>query len=255
MDSDRLVLLTAEGCSGRVAANFLSRHFSVLTVIVERPVSRAELLRRRLRRLGWLTVAGQLAFMAFARAQDRLSRRRIAEIRRQAGLDDRLPAGISIIHVASVNAPECMAHLATLNPAVVLVVGTRIIEATVLRAAGVPFINYHAGVTPKYRGVHGGYWALAQGDVENCGVTVHLIDEGIDTGGVLYQARVAPAAADNFSTYPYLQMAAALPLMVQAARDAIAGKLQVRPVDLPSRLWSHPTIWSYLANGLRRGVW
>ena len=255
MDSDRLVLLTADGCSGRIAANFLCRHFPALTVIVERPVSRAELLRRRLRRLGWLTVAGQLAFMAFARAQDRLSRRRIAEIKRQAGLDDRLPAGVPVIHVASVNAAECVARLAALNPAVVLVVGTRIIEVTVLRALGVPFINYHAGITPKYRGVHGGYWALAQGDRENCGVTVHLIDPGIDTGGVLYQTRIAPAAADNFSTYPYLQLAAALPLLAQAARDAIAGKLQVRPIDLPSRLWSHPTIWSYLANAIRRGVW
>lgn len=254
MDTDRLVLLTAEGCSGRIAAQFLSRYFPALTVIVERPVSRAQLLRRRLRRLGWLTVAGQLAFMALQRAQERLSRRRIAEIKRQAGLGDRLPAGAPVIHVASVNAPECVAHLAALKPAVVVVVGTRIIEATVLRAMGVPFINYHAGITPKYRGVHGGYWALAQGDRDNCGVTVHLIDPGIDTGGVLYQARIAPAAADNFSTYPYLQLAAALPLLVQAARDAIAGHLQVRPIDLPSRLWSHPTIWTYLANAIQRRV-
>jgi methionyl-tRNA formyltransferase len=255
MDSDRLVLLTAEGGSGRIAANYLSRQFPALIVIVERPVSRAELLRRRLRRLGWLTIAGQLAFMVFARAQARLSRRRIAEIQRQAGLDERLPAAVPVIQVASVNAPDCVAQLTVLKPAAVLVVGTRIIEPAVLRAAGVPFINYHAGVTPKYRGVHGGYWALAQGDGENCGVTVHLIDEGIDTGGVLYQTRIAPAAADNFSTYPYLQLAAALPLLAQAARDAVAGKLQVRPVDLPSRLWSHPTIWAYLATAVRRGVW
>jgi hypothetical protein len=37
-------------------------------------------------------------------------------------------------------------------------------------------------------------------------------------------------------------------------RDAIAGHLQVRPIDLPSRLWSHPTIWTYLANAIRRRV-
>ena len=57
------------------------------------------------------------------------------------------------------------------------------------------------------------------------------------------------AAADNFWTYLYLQLAAALPLLVQAARDAIAGKLQVHPKGQPSRLWSHPTIWTYLATG------
>jgi hypothetical protein len=56
-------------------------------------------------------------------------------------------------------------------------------------------------------------------------VTVRLIGERIDTGGVHYQPHVAPAVADNFSTYLYLQLAAALPLLVQAARNAIAGKL------------------------------
>jgi hypothetical protein len=72
---------------------------------------------------------------------------------------------------------------------------------------------------------------------------------------VLYQARLTPTHADNYATFPYLQLAAALPLMEQAARDALAGKLAPQTVNLPSRLWSHPTIWSYVAAGLRRGAW
>src|SRR5450631_2733915 len=38
---------------------------------------------------------------------------------------------------------------------------------------------------------------------------------------------VIAGTAAGLCRFPYLQMAAALPLMVQAARDAIAGKLQV----------------------------
>jgi hypothetical protein len=60
---------------------------------------------------------------------------------------------------------------------------------------------------------------------------------------------------DNYSTYPYLQLAAALPLLERAARDAIAGSLRPQRVDLPSRLWSHPTLWAYVRTGVRRGVW
>jgi hypothetical protein len=84
---------------------------------------------------------------------------------------------------------------------------------------------------------------------------LHLVDPGIDTGAVLYQARLTPTAADNYATFPYLQLAAVLPLIEQAARDALAGKLNPQIVSLPSRLWSHPTIWSYLAAALRRGAW
>jgi hypothetical protein len=31
--------------------------------------------------------------------------------------------------------------------------------------------------------------------------------------------------------------------------------LRPQRVDLPSRLWSHPTLWAYVRTGVRRGVW
>jgi folate-dependent phosphoribosylglycinamide formyltransferase PurN len=55
------------------------------------------------------------------------------------------------------------------------------------------FVNIHVGITPKYRGVHGTYWALVNNDVENSGVTVHFVDEGIDTGNIINQAIVVPS--------------------------------------------------------------
>ena len=255
MPTDKVVLLTNEGESGRVAARYLAARFPALTVIVETPVARSLLLRRRIKRLGVVHVGGQLAFMLFQRIQQKRSRSRIAEIVRRADLDARGPDEAQIIRVPSVNSPACIRHLQQLQPRAILVVGTRIIVGDVLHSVDAPFINYHAGVTPKYRGVHGGYWAKAEGDDGNFGVTVHLVDEGIDTGAVLYQARLAASTADNYSTYPYLQLAAALPLLERSARDAIAGTLRPQRVDLPSRQWSHPTLWAYIQTGLRRGVW
>ncbi len=250
-----VVFLTSGNDLGRIAARRLAATFPDLKIIVERPVGRAELARRRIRRLGVVHVAGQVAFIALARLLASASQRRIAEILRQNQLDPRWPDGCERIEVPSVNSPECLAALARLDPRVVLLLGTRIIERATLAAIKAPLINYHAGITPKYRGVHGGYWAKAEDDLANFGVTVHLVDPGIDTGAVLYQARLAPTARDNYATFPYLQLAAVLPLVEQAARDALAGQLKPQSVDLPSRLWSHPTIWGYLAAGLRKGAW
>jgi folate-dependent phosphoribosylglycinamide formyltransferase PurN len=251
----QVVLLTSAGPSGCIVASKLAKAFPDLTVIVEQPVSRAKLLRRRLRRLGAVRVAGQVLFMLFQKFQHRAMHNRIEELVSVHQLEDTWPPHVNLVRVSSVNEPDCISQLKACEPRVVLVAGTRLIERAVLDAISAPFINYHAGITPKYRGVHGGYWAKVEDDLGNFGVTVHLIDEGIDTGAVLYQARATPAKDDNFSTFPYLQIAAALPLMEQAARDAIAGALKPRQVDLPSRLWSHPTIWFYLMGGLRRGVW
>jgi folate-dependent phosphoribosylglycinamide formyltransferase PurN len=239
----------------RIAARSLAKRFPDLKIVVERHISRGLLLRRRIARLGLVQVAGQLAFMSVARLLQTTSRRRISHILQEADLEPRWPEGCELSEVPSVNSPECVALLQKLKTPVVLVVGTRIISRAVLSAVAAPFINYHDGITPKYRGIHGGYWAAAEGDLDNFGVTVHLVDPGIDTGDVLYQARFAPAAADNYATFPYLQLAAALPLIEQAAQDAIAGALKPHKVALPSRLWSHPTLWGYVANGLKRRAW
>jgi folate-dependent phosphoribosylglycinamide formyltransferase PurN len=255
MPAGEVVLLVVDNGLCRIAARRLAARFPGLEIIVEQQVPRLSLVRGRLKRFGLAHTAGQLAFILFSRILRRAAAGRIAEIIAAEGLDPRWPNGTELIEVTSVNAPEAIARLRQLQPKVVLVVGTRIISRTVLASVAAPFINYHDGITPKYRGIHGGYWANAQGDLANFGVTVHLVDPGIDTGAVLYQARPKPSARDNYATFSYLQIAAALPLLERAAEDALRGTLTPQTVDLPSLLWSHPTLWGYLATGLRRGAW
>lgn len=48
-------------------------------------------------------------------------------------------------------------------------------------------INCHPGRLPAYRGVRPVNWALHNGD-ELAGVTIHVIDEGIDSGPILAEA-------------------------------------------------------------------
>jgi folate-dependent phosphoribosylglycinamide formyltransferase PurN len=253
--STDVVFLTTGNDLGRIAARRFAATFPDLKIIVEHPLPRSVLIRRRIKRLGLIQVAGQIAFIPLARLLRLASRRRISTILQQNGLEPRWPEGRERIEVPSVNSPECLAQIARLNPRVILLLGTRIIDRNALAAIKAPLINYHAGITPKYRGIHGGYWAKAEGDLANFGVTVHLVDPGIDTGAVLLQSRLSPRPDDNYATFPYVQIAAVLPLMERAARDALAGRITPQPVDLPSRLWSHPTLWGYLAAGLRRGAW
>jgi folate-dependent phosphoribosylglycinamide formyltransferase PurN len=250
----RAILLTCEGEFGRIAANYLAPRFPGLVTVIDAPLSRLSLLRGRARRKGATVAAGQAAFMAFQRLQRLYSGARIEAIKRAFGLDSGAIA-TEVKRLGDVNGEACRSFLSEQRPSVVLVMGTRLIEEATRRAANAPFVNYHAGITPKYRGVHGAYWARATGDAANCGVTVHLIDSGIDTGAILYQARIVPERPDNFSTYPYLQLAAGLPLLARAGEDAASAKLAPINVDLPSKLWSHPTLWSYLAAGLGRGAW
>ncbi|MDD3050184.1 MAG: methionyl-tRNA formyltransferase [Candidatus Cloacimonetes bacterium] len=61
------------------------------------------------------------------------------------------------------------------------------------------FINCHAGKLPYYRGRNILNWVLIN-DEKEFGVTVHYIDDGIDTGDIICQEAVPIVDEDNYST-------------------------------------------------------
>jgi folate-dependent phosphoribosylglycinamide formyltransferase PurN len=253
--SGGVVLLAQDGTSARVVYNYLRGRFDVVRVVLEEPVPRLRLLAHRVERLGLKTVAGQVLFQLGAVPVLTLaSRRRITEIKQVHGLDESTidPAGVT--RIRSVNTDEARELLRALVPRVVVINGTRIVSPETLRSVSAPFLNIHAGITPMYRGVHGGYWALAQGQAGACGVTVHVVDEGVDTGPILGQEIISPTSADTFVTYPLLQLAAGLPLLAAAIERVGFDDARSAPPNSPSRLWYHPTLGEYLSTRRRRGV-
>lgn len=255
-DAGGVVILGGPHPSTWMVYNALKHCVPIRAVVIEGTESTWAFLRRRARRLGWSKVAGQVLFEATVIPWLRLrSGKRLGEICAAYSLDD-TEAPAELVHrVDSVNSDATLELLRRLRPRVVVINATRILSRKLLSGVPAVFINTHAGITPQFRGVHGGYWALATGQADQFGVTVHLVDAGIDTGGILAQARVRPAGEDNFVTYPVLQLAAGLPLLRRAVCDALEDRLvTVEPPEGPSRLWSHPTLWEYLWTRLRRGV-
>lgn len=48
------------------------------------------------------------------------------------------------------------------------------------------FINVHGALLPRFRGMHGGTWALINGE-KRAGYTMHKVDAGIDSGPIYFQ--------------------------------------------------------------------
>jgi folate-dependent phosphoribosylglycinamide formyltransferase PurN len=251
-----IVLLLDDSDLSRIIYHALSGEFSIEAVVREAKISRTTFLKRRLKKLGWRTVLGQIVFakciIPFLRRE---SSRRRADILQQYGMDEAPIPVERVIAVQSVNDVQTVVLLQKLSPQVIVVNGTRILAEKMLNAIPGIFLNTHVGITPLYRGVHGGYWALVSGDPEHFGVTIHEIDKGIDTGDIIAQASAMPDDVDNFSTYPLLQIAAAIPLLKQAVRDALNGRLKTMPAPVgKSKLWSHPTAFEYLKCRISDGV-
>jgi methionyl-tRNA formyltransferase len=249
-------MLTGKDESTTILFHALRKDFEILAVIQECPKPRSKFIMRRIQKLGIVTVIGQILFkFCIVLPLQNNARPRRKKIIRQFNLDVSPIKGVPLVEVHSVNAPETIEALRRLNPSIVLVNGTRIIASQVLECIPARFINTHAGITPLYRGAHGAYWALVDGKPDACGVTIHYVDSGIDTGDILAQGIITPTAEDCFVTYPLLQLATVIPLLKEALCNVADDITTSMPTPQgPSKLFSHPTIWQYLHNLVKRGV-
>jgi len=252
----KIIIICGGGESSVFVFNALSKTFKISKVIIEEKVSRKKFLIKRIKRLGLIRVLGQILFQVFVpRILKFFSKKRMQEIKKSYDFDQKSIPQSLIDKVSSVNSIESINLINKVKPDLIIVNGTRIISKEVIKKSKSIFINTHAGITPKYRGVHGGYWSLVNDDIKNFGVTVHRIDAGIDTGGILLQKNFLPSKHDNFSTYSYLQLGEGILLLKKVIKDLIKNPLMnTSDNNLESKLWSHPTIWTYLYHRIFRGI-
>ncbi len=250
-----VVALTSGGPHSWIMINALFDRFGPFPVLIEEEEPASVFWARRKKLLGAATVASMQAARIPLKLTKRGTEKRIAELISMHGLKPEPPAGLTARRVPSVNSEDARAALRQLAPKAVFVVSTRMISMATLRAVDAPFINYHSGINPAYRGMFGGYFALAKGEPQHFGATVHLVDEGVDTGGILYQSQAKAAPADNFHTYIWTLAAASREIVIKAMEDALSGRLNPYEVDLPSKQYFAPTLGFYVWTGLTRGVW
>lgn len=247
MNKRRIVILAGKGVSTNILFHSLKSDYNIEAVILENPVPTKEFLKKRIKKLGGWKVAGQILFkISIAKFLNITSVKRKKEILKHYGLNNSPIPSEKVIRLISVNDSKCISLLKKINPEIVIVNGTRIISKNVLESIPVKFVNIHAGITPKYRNVHGAYWALVNNDFANCGVTVHEVDSGIDTGDIIYQKTIEVMRGDNFSTYPLLQLAEGIIYLKKALADIFSNNVTFKKNNLESKIWHHPTLAQYL---------
>jgi methionyl-tRNA formyltransferase len=117
-------------------------------------------------------------------------------------------------------------------------------------------VNVHFGIAPHYRGEHTIFWPLYFGDYENIGVTLHQINKGIDSGGILAQGFPALEMYDTEATLWAKSSRIAVNMVSDLLDAAQKGKIQGRKQDSQGRLFLRRDrkIWRDLHYYLKRNV-
>ena len=246
MQQKKIIFLASDCESSRWVYNALEEVIRIEAVILEQPISKKTLAKKRIKKIGFLPVVGQVLFSVLVVPFLKIkSKGRKADLVNKYGLKTNPFNSSTTTRVSSVNEEACLNTIQLLNPDIIIVNGTRIISKKILQSTHAIFVNMHVGITPNYRGSHGGYWAMHNNDAEHFGTTIHLVDTGIDTGAVIRQAFIKPDKQDNFATYPVLQTAIGINALKEVLPDIIAGKYQAVTNTEKGRMYYQPTIWQY----------
>jgi hypothetical protein len=91
--------------------------------------------------------------------------------------------GIALIETGPFDKPEAIAAVKSLAGDLGILAGGPILRKDLLASFRLGVLNAHMGLIPVYRGMNVAEWAVLEGGSVGC--SVHLIDEGIDTGPLL----------------------------------------------------------------------
>lgn len=137
--------------------------------------------------------------------------------------------GIPIRQPEDVNDSAFVASLRAADPDLLVCVSYHaIFRSAFLETFGGQLINAHLAPLPHYRGRAPINWAIINGE-DHTAVTIHLIDEGIDTGPILVQHRV-PIYDDDRAIDVLLRALPFFPAAVLEAIDQIEdGTVKPKP--------------------------
>ena len=162
--------------------------------------------------------------------------RRMSEL--FAGQEKSLP-DVPTFFVGSrmLHAPESLEMFADLETDILLVSHAPLLKPEVFEQPKLATLNIHWGIAPHYCGEHTLFWPLYYRDYANLGITIHRIDQGIDTGPILAQGYpgVFPDDGEAELMARSAGMAASLVcdlLDAAQAGDPLQGKISSEPCRL-----------------------
>ena len=233
----RLVILTADGLEHRYVANVLARAFphELRAIVVAQRASRSfrGQVRGWVRRYSGTQLVSRICARAYALLLGRPRHRR-ATYARYLSPGGRLvwDRGDLVHRVPSANGDQCRALLQDLAPDVIAVYGTAVIKAPVIRLARRAILNMHTGLSPHYRGADTIFWALHNQEPQSVGVTIHALDEGVDSGPILRTGRPVIAGDDDEDSLFCKCVIVGAQLYERAIREVATDARHYAPQDL-----------------------
>ena len=146
------------------------------------------------------------------------TRHRLADMCRELAIPFR--------RIESANDPHFIGELSALGVDVVLNQTGELLREPLLTTPRLGVINRHLSLLPAYRGAWPIFWQFANRE-PRVGVTIHMVDRGLDTGDIVTQAELPVARDASMAAVVAELFERSVPLTCEALRKLAEGQARL----------------------------
>ncbi|MDZ4686507.1 MAG: formyl transferase [Planctomycetaceae bacterium] len=207
-------------------------------------------VRREVKRVGPLRFLDVLAFRAYSKiflssADAAWERRQLCRLRL------RFPASLDHVPVLPTDSPngeDVESFLQFCEPTLVIARCKTLLKERIFSIPTRGTYVMHPGICPQYRNAHGCFWAMAEDDLHNVGMTLLKIDRGVDTGPVygFYRCPFNPVMESHHVIQDKVVLENLKPLAAKFQEIATGAAQPIATAGHDSRTWGQPWLSAYL---------
>jgi methionyl-tRNA formyltransferase len=139
--------------------------------------------------------------------------------------------GLPVIQPRRLKEPQAMQQLHKWQPELIVVAAFgQILRADVLELPRYGCVNVHASLLPRWRGAAPVQAAILNGDAET-GITIMLMDPGVDTGPLLSQRALPILPQDTGGSLSERLSALGAELLLETLPGYLSGEIQPQPQE------------------------
>jgi methionyl-tRNA formyltransferase len=140
--------------------------------------------------------------------------------------------GLQIFQAENIKDQSFIELVRKLNPEMIVVAAFgKILPKAIIDLPSLGCLNIHPSLLPKYRGAAPINWAIIRGEIKT-GVTIMLMNEGMDAGDILMQEETFIGEQETFGQLQNRMASQSALLLIKTIKQVITGSIQRRPQDI-----------------------
>jgi len=132
---------------------------------------------------------------------------------------------VQVHYVNTINSEQSISLINKISPSFAVIFGTRKISKKVTKLFEDGAINVHRGIASEYRGLDSNLWAIYHEDFNNLGVTIHKVNDVLDTGEIIYEEKLNVPFNSEIFQLRYYETLLATNLTMRAVEDYNLGRI------------------------------